>query len=98
MRIATWNVNSLIARLPRVEEWLEYARPDILCMQETKVADSVFPAMAFSTLGYESASHGDGRWNGVALASRVGLEDVRRGQAPVAAFAFTASTCRTDEA
>jgi len=79
VRIATWNVNSLTARLPRVEEWLEYARPDILCMQETKVADSAFPAMAFSALGYESASHGDGRWNGVALASRVGLEDVRRG-------------------
>ncbi len=79
MRIATWNVNSLNARLSRVEEWIEYARPDVLCMQETKVADTAFPAMAFSTLGYESASHGDGRWNGVAIVSRVGLDDVERG-------------------
>jgi len=62
-----------------VEEWIEYARPDVLCMQETKVADPAFPAMAFSALGYESASHGDGRWNGVALVSRVGLEDVQPG-------------------
>ncbi|HXQ91072.1 MAG TPA: exodeoxyribonuclease III [Acidimicrobiales bacterium] len=79
MRIATWNVNSLNARLPRVEEWLEYARPDILCMQETKVADGAFPAMAFSALGYESACHGEGRWNGVAVLSRVGLTDVATG-------------------
>ena len=79
MRIATWNVKSLNARLPRVEEWLDYARPDVLCMQETKVADAAFPAMAFGALGYEAASHGDGRWNGVAVASRVGLDDVVRG-------------------
>jgi len=79
VRIATWNVNSLNARLPRVEEWLEYARPDVLCMQETKLADTAFPAMAFSALGYESACHGDGRWNGVAILSRVGLSDVAAG-------------------
>ena len=79
MRIATWNVNSLNARLGRVEEWIDYAQPDVLCMQETKVADASFPSMAFSALGYESASHGEGRWNGVAIASRVGLEDVTRG-------------------
>ena len=79
MRIATWNVNSLIARMPRVEEWIDYAQPDVLCMQETKVADAAFPAMTFSALGYESASHGDGRWNGVAIVSRVGLEDVTPG-------------------
>ena len=79
MRIATWNVNSLNARLARVEEWIDYARPDVLCMQETKLADAAFPSMAFSALGYESASHGDGRWNGVAVLSRVGLEDVVRG-------------------
>ena len=75
MRIATWNVNSLKARLPRVEDWLEYAKPDVLCMQETKLADAAFPAMAFEALGYETAHHGNGRWNGVAIASRVGLED-----------------------
>jgi exodeoxyribonuclease-3 len=79
VRIATWNVNSLNARLARVEEWIDYARPDVLCMQETKLADAAFPSMAFSALGYESASHGDGRWNGVAVVSRVGLEDVARG-------------------
>jgi exodeoxyribonuclease III len=80
MRIATWNVNSLKARLTRVEEWLDYARPDVLCIQETKLADSAFPAMAFQTLGYEAAHHGNGRWNGVAILSRVGLDD------PVAGF------------
>jgi exodeoxyribonuclease III len=79
VRLATWNVNSLNARLARVEEWIDYARPDVLCMQETKVADAAFPTMAFSALGYESASHGDGRWNGVAVVSRVGLDDVVRG-------------------
>jgi exodeoxyribonuclease III len=79
VRIATWNVNSLKARLPRVEEWIEYARPDVLCMQETKLADAAFPYGAFATLGYEVAHNGDGRWNGVALASRVGLDDVALG-------------------
>ena len=79
MRIATWNVNSLGARLGRVEEWIGYAQPDILCMQETKLADAAFPHGAFATLGYETASHGDGRWNGVAIASRVGLSDVAVG-------------------
>jgi len=79
MRIATWNVNSLKVRLPKVEEWLAYARPDVLCMQETKLADSAFPALAFSALGYESAHCGEGRWNGVAVLSRVGLDDVVAG-------------------
>jgi exodeoxyribonuclease-3 len=76
VRIATWNVNSLTARLPRVEEWIAYAHPDVLCMQETKQTDAAFPHGAFATLGYETAHHGEGRWNGVAIASRVGLEDV----------------------
>ena len=80
MRLATWNVNSLKARLPRVEEWLDYAKPDVLCMQETKMSDAAFPAMTFQALGYESAHHGNGRWNGVAILSRAGLED------PVAGF------------
>lgn len=80
LRVATWNVNSLRARLPRVEEWITYAAPDVLCMQETKIADSAFPVMAFQSLGYETAFHGGaGRWNGVAIASRVGLEDVMAG-------------------
>jgi exodeoxyribonuclease-3 len=76
VRIATWNVNSLRARLPKVEEWLAYARPDVLCLQETKVADDQFPAMAFGALGYDSVHHGQGQWNGVAILSRVGVDDV----------------------
>src|SRR5437763_2817282 len=79
MRIATWNVNSLKVRLPRVEEWLAYATPDVLCMQETKLADGAFPAMAFAALGYDAVHHGSGRWNGVAILSRVGVGDVVNG-------------------
>ena len=82
MRIATWNVNSLKARLARVEAWLEECQPDVLCMQETKLADTAFPALTFSALGYESAHHGEGRWNGVAILSRVGLEAPSAGFAP----------------
>jgi exodeoxyribonuclease-3 len=78
--IATWNVNSLKARMPRVEEWLQQVQPDVLCMQETKMSDAQFPALAFAGLGYESVHHGEGRWNGVAILSKVGLED------PVAGF------------
>jgi len=79
MRIATWNVNSLKARMPRVEEWLGYARPDVLCLQETKLADDAFPALAFSSLGYDSVSHGHNQWNGVAILSRVGIDAVTTG-------------------
>lgn len=76
MRIATWNVNSLKARLDRVEEWLGIAAPDVLLMQETKLADEMAPVMPFAMAGYELAHHGQGRWNGVAIASRVGITDV----------------------
>jgi exodeoxyribonuclease-3 len=76
MRIATWNVNSLKARLDKVTRWLERARPDVLLMQETKLADGDAPAAAFRTAGYELAHHGEGRWNGVAIASRCGIADV----------------------
>jgi exodeoxyribonuclease-3 len=79
MRLATWNVNSLGARLPRVTEWLELQQPDVLCLQETKCADDKFPFDEFKDLGYEAAHNGDGRWNGVALLSRVGLSDITRG-------------------
>src|SRR2546423_14344931 len=75
VRIATWNVNSLKVRMPRVEEWLAYAQPDIVCMQETKLSDATFPHLAFSALGYESVHHGSGQWNGVAILSRVGIDD-----------------------
>lgn len=76
MRIATWNVNSLKARLEKVAWWLERARPDVLLMQETKLADADAPRDAFARLGYELAHHGEGRWNGVAIASRTGVTDV----------------------
>ena len=73
MRIATWNVNSLKARLPRVEEWLEYAAPDVLCLQETKLADKAWPSLTFQALGYDSVHHGQGQWNGVAILSRLAV-------------------------
>jgi exodeoxyribonuclease-3 len=66
----------LKARQERVEEWLAECEPDVVCLQETKLADTAFPTMAFSALGYDSAHHGEGRWNGVAILSRVGLDDV----------------------
>jgi exodeoxyribonuclease-3 len=79
VRLVTWNVNSLKVRIERIEEWLAECEPDVVCMQETKLADTAFPAMAFSALGYESVHHGEGRWNGVAIISRVGLDDVVAG-------------------
>ena len=75
MRIATWNVNSLNARLEAVENWLARAAPDVLLMQETKLADDDVPEMAFRMAGYELLHHGEGRWNGVAIASRIGIEE-----------------------
>jgi exodeoxyribonuclease-3 len=82
VRLATWNVNSLKARMPRVEAWLADVQPDVVCLQETKLADGAFPALAFQGLGYESVHHGEGRWNGVAILSRVGLEDPEVGFGP----------------
>ncbi|QGK70611.1 exodeoxyribonuclease III [Allosaccharopolyspora coralli] len=79
MRIATWNVNSVSARLPRLLEWLSSARPDVLCLQELKCAADAFPVEEVAELGYEVAAHGTGRWNGVAILSKAGLDDVRRG-------------------
>jgi exodeoxyribonuclease-3 len=79
MLVATWNVNSLKARMPRVEDWLAQVRPDVLCLQETKLSDEAFPAAAFEELGYQSAHHGQGQWNGVAILSRMGIEDPHGG-------------------
>ena len=79
MRIVTWNVNSLNARIDRVEAWIGAASPDILCLQETKMTDEAFPHDRFAALGYEAAHFGEGRWNGVAIVSRVGLDEVRSG-------------------
>src|SRR5262245_8245143 len=76
MRIATWNVNSLKARLEKLAWWLERARPDVMLMQETKLADEAAPRAELASLGYELLHHGQGRWNGVAIASRSGIADV----------------------
>ena len=73
MRIATWNVNSLKASIEKVEWWLDRAEPDVLLLQETKLSDETAPVLHFSMAGYELLHHGEGRWNGVAIASRVGL-------------------------
>ena len=75
--IATWNVNSLKARLPRVQAWLEDVQPDVVLMQETKMTDKAFPALTFTEMGYESAHFGQGQWNGVAVLSKVGLTNSR---------------------
>ena len=79
MKIATWNVNSVLARLPLVLRWLEGARPDVLCLQETKCSDERFPAAEFEKLGYHSLSYGQPTYNGVAIVSRTPATDVQRG-------------------
>jgi exodeoxyribonuclease-3 len=79
MLLATWNVNSVKARLPRLLDWLADKRPDVVCLQETKQPADGFPFAEVGELGYEIAHHGEGRWNGVALLSRVGLDHVTRG-------------------
>jgi len=76
MRIATWNVNSLAARMERVLGWLERAAPDVLLLQETKLTDSAAPLEEFARAGYALAHHGEGRWNGVAIASRTKLTGI----------------------
>ncbi|MEZ0088876.1 exodeoxyribonuclease III [Streptacidiphilus sp. EB129] len=79
VRVATWNINSVNARLPKLLEWLGSAEPDVLCLQELKCPTDAFPFDAVRELGYETAAHGTGRWNGVAVLSRIGLDDVVRG-------------------
>ncbi len=79
MRIATWNVNSVRTRLEQVLAWLGTERPEVLCLQETKVADELFPLAAFQALGYEAAISGQKAYNGVAILSRLPIEDVRVG-------------------
>jgi exodeoxyribonuclease-3 len=79
VRVATWNVNSVKARLPRLLQWLAEAEPDVVGLQETKVTADGFPSAEVEELGYEVAANGEGRWNGVALLSRVGLEQVSLG-------------------
>jgi exodeoxyribonuclease-3 len=79
VRIATWNVNSVNARLETVLGWFTEVMPDVACLQEIKCVDEKFPREAFERLGYNVATHGQKTYNGVALLSRTPLEDVRRG-------------------
>jgi exodeoxyribonuclease III len=79
MRLATWNVNSIRARVDRVADWLERADVDVLAMQETKCSDEQFPTMPFAALGYDVVHSGFSQWNGVAIASRVGIDEVAVG-------------------
>lgn len=82
MRLSTWNVNSVKQRLPRLLPWLDERRPDVVCLQETKLADGAFDALLSGPLaerGYEVAAHGEAQWNGVAILSRVGLDDIVAG-------------------
>ena len=89
MRIATWNVNSVKQRLPRLLPWLDERRPDVVCLQETKLADDAFHELLGEELrarGYDIAVHGEASWNGVAILSRAGLEDVSPGLAEAPGF------------
>lgn len=78
MRIVTWNVNSIGARIDRVLAWVEANRPDVLALQELKCTSAAFPSAGFKALGYHVEAHGNGRWNGVALISKSPATDVRR--------------------
>jgi exodeoxyribonuclease III len=89
VRIATWNVNSVKQRLPRLLPWLDERRPDVVCLQETKLTDDAFKELLRDELasrGYEIAVHGEASWNGVAILSRVGLEDISPGLAGAPGF------------
>jgi exodeoxyribonuclease III len=89
VRVATWNVNSVKQRVPRLLPWLDERQPDIVCLQETKLADDAFTELLGAELesrGYQAALHGEPRWNGVAILSRVGLSDVERGLAGAPGF------------
>ncbi len=79
MRIATWNVNSIRSRIDRVEAWIQRSDVDILAIQETKAREDQFPYERLRALGYDIAHHGTNQWNGVAILSRVGIEDVQVG-------------------
>jgi exodeoxyribonuclease III len=89
VRVATWNVNSVKQRVPRLLPWLDQRKPDVVCLQETKLADDAFTALLGAELaerGYEVALFGETQWNGVALLSRVGLDDVAVGVAGAPGF------------
>jgi exodeoxyribonuclease-3 len=84
VRLATWNVNSIKQRVPRLLPWLDQRQPDVVCLQETKLADDALAKLLgeqFVSRGYEFATHGEAQWNGVAILSKVGLDDVVTGVA-----------------
>lgn len=88
-RVATWNVNSVKQRMPRLLPWLDQRQPDVVCLQETKLADEAFTSLLGDELasrGYAAALHGEAQWNGVAILSRVGLDDVVAGLAGAPGF------------
>jgi exodeoxyribonuclease-3 len=89
VRVATWNVNSVKQRVPRLLPWLDERRPDVVCLQETKLADDAFEALLgeeLATRGYALALYGEAQWNGVAILSRAGLDDIERGLANAPGF------------
>ena len=100
MRVATWNVNSIAARLPQVTAWLAEHQPDVLCLQEIKTETPRFPAAAFAELGYTAAVYGQRAYNGVAILARGELTDVARGfpgdddSAPARLIAATVGSVR----
>jgi exodeoxyribonuclease III len=101
VRVATWNVNSIKQRVPRLLPWLDQRQPDVLCLQETKLADEPFDQLLgdeFASRGYAFARHGEVQWNGVAILSRMGLEDVAIGVGDTPGFSrpearAVAATC-----
>jgi exodeoxyribonuclease-3 len=93
MRIATWNVNSIGARLPRLLDWLQTRQPDVAALQETKCADAGFPFAEIEAAGYRAMHVGDGRWNGVAILSKVGLTPLADGLPGMPEPRFAAADC-----
>jgi exodeoxyribonuclease III len=89
VRLATWNVNSIKQRVPRLLPWLDQRQPDVVCLQETKLADDALATLLgeqFVNRGYQFATHGEAQWNGVAILSKVGLDDVVTGVADAPGF------------
>jgi len=89
VRLATWNVNSIKQRVPRLLPWLDQRQPDVVCLQETKLSDDAFAALLGEQLGsrgYQFVSHGEVQWNGVAILSKIGLDDVVPGVAGAPGF------------
>ena len=98
MRIATWNVNSIGVRLPRLLEWLEQLAPDVVALQETKCADTAFPYLMLEGLGYSAMHVGEGRWNGVAILSKGGLTPLSNTLAEQSESRYASALCHSTRA